>query len=242
MRTLPRLSYANVVSSCALFVALGGTGYAALTIPRDSIKARQIARGAVGTSEVRNQSLRRQDFARGQLRAGPTGPRGLTGVAGPAGPLGPAGPAGATGPTGPQGPAGPTATASDAKTADTPIGPVNATSDTDPLETAITTTFRSRLVATGSAMFKDTNSASAGDVRCKLTLDEPPPSFATGPAFSSELFQVLPANTTTHTSLALTGRTAPLSPGTYFVAMHCLSDDTGAIFDAGDLTVIATAA
>src|SRR5262245_53502380 len=32
-----KLSYSNVVASLALFVALGGTGYAALSLPRDSV-------------------------------------------------------------------------------------------------------------------------------------------------------------------------------------------------------------
>ena len=38
----PRATFANVVSSLALFVALGGTGYAAVSLPRNSVGARQI--------------------------------------------------------------------------------------------------------------------------------------------------------------------------------------------------------
>ena len=85
-RVRARLTYANVVASLALFVALGGTGYAALALPRDSVGASQIKARAVGTSEVRNKSLRLADIsrsARSSLRGeqGPVGPIGPTGAA-----------------------------------------------------------------------------------------------------------------------------------------------------------------
>ena len=52
----------------------------------------------------------------------------------------------------------------------------------------------------------------------------------------------LPINTTTeHTGLAVAGRSEHLAPGTYYVTLHCLSDELGATFDAGDLTVLAVA-
>ncbi len=81
-----RLTYANVVASLALFVALGGTGYAALTLPRNSVGASQIKARAVGPSEVRNRSLRLSDIsrsARSSLRGqeGPAGPPGANGAA-----------------------------------------------------------------------------------------------------------------------------------------------------------------
>ena len=81
----------NAIAYAALFVALGGTSYAALKLPANSVKAKQIASGAVGTAEVRNGSLRPADFRRGVLTAGPQGPQG------PAGPQGPQGPKGDTG-------------------------------------------------------------------------------------------------------------------------------------------------
>jgi hypothetical protein len=59
---------------------LGGGAYAALTLPRNSVGARQIKSGAVRASEVKDQSLLGTDFAPGQL---PAGPRGLPGPAGP---------------------------------------------------------------------------------------------------------------------------------------------------------------
>ena len=74
-----RLGFANVVSVIALFVALGGTSVAALTLTRDSVKARHIAPNAVTASEVKNKSLLAEDFAPGQL---PQGDKGDTGAAG----------------------------------------------------------------------------------------------------------------------------------------------------------------
>jgi len=99
-----RLSPATVIACIALLVALGGTGYAATSLPSNSVGTAQlknnavtnskIAGNAVTTSKVKNHSLTRVDFASGQI---PTGPRG------PVGPPGPAGAAGARGPTGPAG-------------------------------------------------------------------------------------------------------------------------------------------
>src|ERR1700761_4271354 len=94
-RMRARLSYANVMATIAVFIALGGTGYAAMTLPRNSVGAEQIRTGAVRSSEIKDRSIRTGDLAtsaRDALR-GKTGPQGS---------------AGATGATGAQGPAGPT--------------------------------------------------------------------------------------------------------------------------------------
>ena len=42
-----RLSYANVVSTLALFIALGGASYAAVELPAGSVGQRQLRPGAV---------------------------------------------------------------------------------------------------------------------------------------------------------------------------------------------------
>lgn len=84
----------------ALFVALGGTSYAAATLPRNSVGANQIRANAVSSSEVKDGSLRARDFRSADL------PRGATGATGSQGPAGPQGPKGDAGATGPQGPAG----------------------------------------------------------------------------------------------------------------------------------------
>lgn len=87
------LSYANVMASVAVFVALGGTGYAATTIKTRNIAAKavtgpKLASNAVTSGKVRNGSLLAVDFAAGQLPQGPQGAQGQQGPAGPAGPSG----------------------------------------------------------------------------------------------------------------------------------------------------------
>jgi hypothetical protein len=89
------------IALLALFVALGGTSYAAMQLPAKSVGAKQLKRNAVTSVKVKNGSLKRADFAAGQLPAGAPGPQGAPGPAGPGGLAGPAGP------PGPQGPAGP---------------------------------------------------------------------------------------------------------------------------------------
>jgi hypothetical protein len=86
------MSFANVISVMALFVALGGASYAAVTLPKNSVGAKQIKKNGVGaseikrsavrTGEVRNGTLRAQDFAAGQLPQGPKGDPGQNGAPG----------------------------------------------------------------------------------------------------------------------------------------------------------------
>jgi hypothetical protein len=87
---MPRLTYANVVATLALFVALGGTSYAALGITgrdvRDgSLRGRDIHKGSLKSKQVKDGSLLARDFKAGQLPAGAAGPAGPAGSAGPAG-------------------------------------------------------------------------------------------------------------------------------------------------------------
>jgi hypothetical protein len=67
LKRVRRPSPATVISLIALFVALGGTGYAATQLPRNSVKAKQIAPGAVRSSEVKDGTLRLNDFKAGEL-------------------------------------------------------------------------------------------------------------------------------------------------------------------------------
>jgi hypothetical protein len=93
-----RPSPAMAVACIALAVALGGTSYAAITLPRNSVGTEQLKRNAVTSAKVKNFSLRRSDFKRGQIPAGPRGPQGIPGTPGAAGSPGTPG---ATGPPGP---------------------------------------------------------------------------------------------------------------------------------------------
>src|SRR5918912_123832 len=76
-----RLTYANVAATLALVLAAGGTSYAALSLPHDSVGSAQIRRGAVGTSELRNHGVHAIDIAPSTRRS----LRGQRGVAGPPG-------------------------------------------------------------------------------------------------------------------------------------------------------------
>jgi hypothetical protein len=74
--------YANVIATMALVLALGGTSYAAIKLPANSVTSKQ----------VKDRSLLSKDFKRGQV---PAGKQGAAGPAGAQGAQGPAGPAGA---------------------------------------------------------------------------------------------------------------------------------------------------
>lgn len=100
---LRRPSYAEVVATLALFIALGGASYAAIQVPKNSVGTKQLKKNAVTSKKVKNKSLLRADFKPGQIPKGATGPKG---TAGSAGPTGPAGSQGLTGPTGVTGAAG----------------------------------------------------------------------------------------------------------------------------------------
>jgi Collagen triple helix repeat (20 copies) len=109
-KMLPRLklTYANVIATLALFLALGGGGaWAATTISNNSVGTSQLKNGAVTGQKVSEGSLLAKDFQSGQLPSGAVGPVGPTGPEGPAGPAGPQGAAGAKGATGKAGERGP---------------------------------------------------------------------------------------------------------------------------------------
>ncbi|GAA1479056.1 hypothetical protein GCM10009623_35020 [Nocardioides aestuarii] len=116
-----------VLSGALLLVAVGGVGGAVaagqigsrdiedhsirqVDLARDSVTARQVAKGAVRSSELKDGGVRPGGLSAAvhELIAtavtGPAGPEGPEGPAGPAG--GPVGPAGPEGPAGPAGPAG----------------------------------------------------------------------------------------------------------------------------------------
>ena len=96
------------MATVALFVALGGSSYAALKIGRASITSREIARNAVHRAELANNSVGSGEVVNGSLLSEDfrIPPKGIQGPRGERGPTGPAGPKGATGPRGPDGPSG----------------------------------------------------------------------------------------------------------------------------------------
>lgn len=96
-----RITYANVMATVAVFVALGGSSYAALQvgsaqIVNNSIRSKDIRNGQVTSrdlknndvrsGDVRNGSLLSRDFKAGELPAGPPGRDGGPGARGAPGP------------------------------------------------------------------------------------------------------------------------------------------------------------
>jgi hypothetical protein len=111
-----RPTFSGVTATLALFVALGGSSYAAITITsadvrngsltgsdirNESIKSRDVDNGSITGSDVKNRSVRgadvadasllAKDFKAGELPAGPAGPAGPQGLQGLQGVQGPAG-------------------------------------------------------------------------------------------------------------------------------------------------------
>lgn len=75
-----RITYANVVATLALFVALGGGAYAVTSLPPGSVDTDAIKQGAVTSSKVRDGTLRGIDFRPGEIPPGPAGDPGLSGL------------------------------------------------------------------------------------------------------------------------------------------------------------------
>jgi hypothetical protein len=83
---MPRLSPAMVVACIALVISLGGTGYAAIKLPMNSVGTAQLKVNSVTSNKIRDFSLRSWDFKKGQLPRGPAGPPGPTGTIAPLSP------------------------------------------------------------------------------------------------------------------------------------------------------------
>jgi hypothetical protein len=66
-RVRGRLTYANVTATLALFVALGGTGYAAATLQKNSVGAKQLKNGAVTTSKLHQGAVTASKVAKNSL-------------------------------------------------------------------------------------------------------------------------------------------------------------------------------
>ena len=107
-RLRERLTFANVTASLALFIALGGTSYAAITLPRNSVGANQLRTGSVRSAEIRDRALGARDLSLGARRflkaqEGAQGPRGPEGPQGDRGRQGVPAPGGGTATTTPAG-------------------------------------------------------------------------------------------------------------------------------------------
>jgi hypothetical protein len=82
------ITYANVIATLALFIALGGVSYAALRVT-----GRDVVDGSLTGKDIKRKSVP-VNRLKGKLPAGPAGPGGAAGPQGPQGPKGETGPAG----------------------------------------------------------------------------------------------------------------------------------------------------
>jgi hypothetical protein len=95
-RVRARVTYANTMSTLAVFIALGGTTYAATALPRNSVGSAQIRTNAVGSSEIRNGSVRSSDIRNRSVTLSDISTSARTALRGAQGPAGPAGAAAST--------------------------------------------------------------------------------------------------------------------------------------------------
>ena len=227
----------HAIAYVALFVALGGTSYAAAQLPRNSVGKKQLRKGAVDSRAVKNASLRLSDLHPSARGVGPKGPAGAKGAPGPAGERGPAGPTGpggtpgSTGATGPTGPAGPTEGAStDAYTVNglTPV----ADATIDPA--TVSTTRAGRLLVSKTIGSLQVDCSGGATLRMWLTLD--------GVRVPGTVIAQIPDNAVVR-AITLTGVTAAaVPPGQHEgrVAIDCenatVAGNTS--FSSGNLTLV----
>ncbi|MGE4426241.1 MAG: hypothetical protein AB7G37_07310 [Solirubrobacteraceae bacterium] len=97
-----RIGSSHLMAGAAIFIALGGTSYAAVSLPSNSVGTKQIKKSGVANSDIKSKaitnskirsnavtsskvkdgSLLAQDFGSGELPAGPAGPQGPQGTPG----------------------------------------------------------------------------------------------------------------------------------------------------------------
>jgi hypothetical protein len=71
-RLRSKLTYANVVATLALFIALGGASYAAVKLPKNSVGTRQIKNNAITGAKIKNGAISGSKIALSSLGAVPS--------------------------------------------------------------------------------------------------------------------------------------------------------------------------
>jgi hypothetical protein len=236
-RARAHLTYANVMATVAVFLALGGVGYAATALPRNSVGPKQLRANAVTSGKVSNRTLKRIDFATKELAA-------LTGKQGAAGAQG------ATGPQGPKGDAGPPGPTAGRFVSRNNVGTALAASFAKVMDLAslhdeagdhqITVGFTARITVSGSVEVANM-AASANSARCDVQISN-----GTGPENGyatmhnpGGLSLSTPAVINYAIGLPLSGSVVK-PPGTYNIRVYCAAG--GMRFDAANLAVTAVAA
>jgi hypothetical protein len=62
-----RLTYANVMATIAVFIALGGASYAAITVPKNSVGTKELKNNAVTTAKIKNEVITAAKVKNGTL-------------------------------------------------------------------------------------------------------------------------------------------------------------------------------
>ena len=82
-----KLTYANVISTLCLFLLLGGGAYAAATLPKNSVGAKQIKNGSITGKKIKKGTIDAGKLTPAAV-ASLKGAKGDTGAVGPQGPRG----------------------------------------------------------------------------------------------------------------------------------------------------------
>jgi hypothetical protein len=77
----PRISYANVMATIAVAIALGGTSYAAFKLPENSVSSPNIVDGQVKRQDIAKHAVTRKKLAAGAVTTATVAPNALTGAA-----------------------------------------------------------------------------------------------------------------------------------------------------------------
>jgi len=221
------------IALVALFVALGGTSYAALKLPANSVGSKQIKKNAVNSAKVKNSSLLKSDFKSGQLPAGPAGPRGSQGTPG------------SQGGQGAKGVPGPTASSfASHDPMDFPVGNgidtqvITLTDGTDGRSGGLLNVpFNARVVVSASLLFSTTPGGSPGQVFCRSKIAPDGGGYTT---ISQQTRSRVDGSIQVPIAAAV-----DVGPGVYNVQVACYYFGGVApppvTFEKGDLTVVATA-
>ena len=67
MKLRPRLTYANVMATVAVFIALGGASYAAIKLPKNSVSSKQLKKNAVTTAKLKKEAVTGAKVKKGTL-------------------------------------------------------------------------------------------------------------------------------------------------------------------------------
>jgi Collagen triple helix repeat (20 copies) len=212
----------NHVSLLALFIALGGTSYAAVALPANSVGSKQLQRGAVTKAKLAKS-----------VKASLRGPRGRAGAAGAAGQAGQKGDSGIKGDTGAQGVPGPTAAAW-ASTGTSQAIPFNG-GPADMVHADLVLPFRGRILAHGALSVG--RPAANGSVTCRLQAAAAPYADGDFVDIGRPMGTYEPGSMSYQTALPVTGSVTEPA-GSYRIRAACNSGAGGTFFE-GDLDVIA---